>query len=37
MIYAGAQKIKDMKNVEIGIVTVSGKVESEPHDLVGKW
>ncbi len=37
MIYAGAQKIKDMKDVEIGIVTVSGKVESEPHDLVGKW
>lgn len=37
MIYAGAQNIKEMREVEIGIITQSGKDESEPHDLMGKW
>ena len=37
MIYAGAKNISEMKEVNIGIVTISGKTESEPHDLVGKW
>ncbi|MBA7682179.1 Inosine-5'-monophosphate dehydrogenase [subsurface metagenome] len=37
LVYAGAKNIKEMKNVEIGIITMSGKLESEPHDLIGKW
>jgi IMP dehydrogenase len=37
MIYAGAQSIQDMKNVDIGIVTAVGQREQRPHDLLGKF
>ncbi len=37
MIYAGARKIQEMKNVDIGIVTLAGQREASPHDLLGKF
>jgi len=37
MIYAGAKSIKDMKDVPLGIVSVVGQRETQPHDLIGKF
>jgi IMP dehydrogenase len=37
MIYAGAKSIRDMKDVELGIVSVTGQRETQPHDLIGKF
>ena len=37
MIYAGAKSINDMKNASIGIVSVVGTRETQPHDLLGKY
>lgn len=37
MIYAGARNIKDMKDVEIGIISAVGRREQQPHDLLGKF
>jgi len=37
MIYAGAKSIKDMKKAQIGIVSVVGQRETQPHDLIGKF
>ncbi|MFX1500564.1 MAG: IMP dehydrogenase [Promethearchaeota archaeon] len=37
MIYAGAKSIKDMKQAQLGIVSVVGQRETQPHDLIGKF
>ncbi|MFX1391320.1 MAG: IMP dehydrogenase [Promethearchaeota archaeon] len=37
MIYAGAKSISAMKNAELGIVSVVGQRETQPHDLIGKF
>ena len=37
MIYAGAKSIKEMKDVQLGIVSVVGQRETQPHDLIGKF
>ncbi|MFW9942422.1 MAG: IMP dehydrogenase [Candidatus Thorarchaeota archaeon] len=37
MIYAGAESIRDMKKVPLGIVSVVGQRETAPHDLIGKF
>jgi len=37
MIYAGADSIKKMKEVQLGIVSVVGQRETAPHDLIGKF
>jgi IMP dehydrogenase len=37
MIYAGAKSIKDMKEAPLGIVSVVGQRETQPHDLIGKF
>ncbi|MFX0005192.1 MAG: IMP dehydrogenase [Promethearchaeota archaeon] len=37
MIYAGARSIKEMKDVSLGIVSVVGQRETQPHDLIGKF
>jgi len=37
MIYSGAKTIIEMKDVEIGIVTDSGKREQRPHDLLSRF
>ncbi|MFX1363360.1 MAG: IMP dehydrogenase [Promethearchaeota archaeon] len=37
MIYAGAKTIKDMKQAQLGIVSVVGQRETQPHDLIGKF
>ncbi|MHA1293789.1 MAG: IMP dehydrogenase [Promethearchaeota archaeon] len=37
MIYAGAKTIKEMKAVNIGIVSYAGQREQAPHDLLGKY
>ena len=37
MIYSGAKSIIDMKNASIGIVSVVGTRETQPHDLLGKY
>jgi len=37
MIYAGAKSIKDMKQAQLGIVSVVGQKETQPHDLIGKF
>lgn len=37
MIYAGAKSIKEMRDVEIGLVTSVGQYEQHPHDLLGKY
>jgi IMP dehydrogenase len=37
MIYAGAKSIKEMKEAAIGIVTAVGQLETQPHDLIGKF
>lgn len=37
MIYAGAKSIKDMREASLGIVSVVGQRETQPHDLIGKF
>ncbi len=37
MIYAGAKSIKNMKDAQLGIVSVVGQRETQPHDLIGKF
>jgi len=37
MIYAGAKSIKNMKEAALGIVSVVGQRETQPHDLIGKF
>ncbi|MFW9987395.1 MAG: IMP dehydrogenase [Candidatus Odinarchaeota archaeon] len=37
MIYAGSKTIKDMKQAQLGIVSVVGQRETQPHDLIGKY
>ncbi|MFW9970948.1 MAG: IMP dehydrogenase [Candidatus Odinarchaeota archaeon] len=37
MIYAGAKSIKNMKEATLGIVSVVGQRETQPHDLIGKF
>ncbi|MDX1798005.1 MAG: IMP dehydrogenase [Candidatus Lokiarchaeia archaeon] len=37
MIYAGAKSIKEMKDAPLGIVSVVGQRETQPHDLIGKF
>jgi IMP dehydrogenase len=37
MIYAGAKSIQDMKEAPLGIVSVVGQRETQPHDLIGKF
>ena len=37
MIYAGAKSIKNMKDAQVGIVSVVGQRETQPHDLIGKF
>ena len=37
MIYVGAKSIPDMKNASVGIVSVVGTRETQPHDLLGKY
>ncbi len=37
MIYAGAKSINEMKSASIGIVSVVGTRETQPHDLLGKY
>ncbi|MFW9827297.1 MAG: IMP dehydrogenase [Candidatus Thorarchaeota archaeon] len=37
MIYAGAKSIGEMKDVKLGIVSVAGQRETQPHDLIGKF
>ena len=37
MIYAGAKSIKNMKDAQLGIVSVVGQRETQPHDLLGKY
>ncbi|MFX0036775.1 MAG: IMP dehydrogenase [Candidatus Hermodarchaeota archaeon] len=37
MIYAGAKSIKDMKKASLGIVSIVGQRETQPHDLIGKF
>jgi IMP dehydrogenase len=37
MIYAGAKSIQEMKNALLGIVSVVGQRETQPHDLIGKF
>jgi len=37
MIYAGAKTISEMKNAEIGFISVVGYGEAKPHDLIGKY
>ena len=37
MIYAGAKSIKDMRKASLGIVSVVGQRETQPHDLIGKF
>ena len=37
MIYAGAKSIQDMKEASLGIVSVVGQRETQPHDLIGKF
>ena len=37
MIYAGAGSIEEMKKVELGIISVVGSRETQPHDLIGKF
>ncbi|MFX0136800.1 MAG: IMP dehydrogenase [Candidatus Hodarchaeota archaeon] len=37
MIYAGAKTIQDMKEAPLGIVSVVGQKETQPHDLIGKF
>jgi len=37
MIYAGAKSIKHMKEAQLGIVSVVGQRETQPHDLIGKF
>ena len=34
MIYSGAKHVKDMKNVDIGIITPFGQQETKTHDLI---
>ncbi len=37
MIYAGAKTIQNMKEAPLGIVSVVGQRETQPHDLIGKF
>lgn len=37
MIYAGAKTIEEMKNVDIGFISIVGHREASPHDLIGKY
>jgi IMP dehydrogenase len=37
MIYAGAKSIQDMKEAPVGIVSIVGQRETQPHDLIGKF
>ncbi len=37
MIYAGAKSIQEMKEAPLGIVSVVGQRETQPHDLIGKF
>ncbi len=37
MIYAGAKSIQHMKETSLGIVSVVGQRETQPHDLIGKF
>ncbi|MCK4479859.1 MAG: IMP dehydrogenase [Candidatus Lokiarchaeota archaeon] len=37
MIYAGAKSIKDMREASLGIVSIVGQRETQPHDLIGKF
>jgi len=37
MIYAGAKSIQDMKKVSVGIISIVGSRETQPHDLIGKY
>ncbi|TKJ21387.1 MAG: IMP dehydrogenase [Promethearchaeota archaeon Loki_b32] len=37
MIYAGAKSIKDMRESSLGIVSIVGQRETQPHDLIGKF
>ncbi|UCD01178.1 MAG: IMP dehydrogenase [Promethearchaeota archaeon] len=37
MIYAGAKSIQDMKKVSLGIISIVGSRETQPHDLIGKF
>jgi IMP dehydrogenase len=37
MIYAGAKSIQDMKEAPLGIVSIVGQRETQPHDLIGKF
>ncbi|MFX1599662.1 MAG: IMP dehydrogenase [Promethearchaeota archaeon] len=37
MIYAGAKSILDMKEAPLGIVSIVGQRETQPHDLIGKF
>ncbi len=37
MIYVGAKSIQNMKDASIGIVSVVGTRETQPHDLLGKY
>jgi len=37
MIYAGAKSIQSMKEAPVGIVSVVGQRETQPHDLIGKF
>ncbi len=37
MIYAGSKTIKDMKQAQLGIVSIVGQRETQPHDLIGKF
>ena len=37
MIYAGARTIEEMKKVSLGIISIVGSRETQPHDLIGKF
>lgn len=37
MIYAGAKSIKNMREASLGIVSIVGQRETQPHDLIGKF
>jgi len=37
MIYAGARSIKEMQKASLGIVSLVGQRETQPHDLIGKF
>ncbi|MFX1572069.1 MAG: IMP dehydrogenase [Promethearchaeota archaeon] len=37
MIYAGARSIEEMNNVSLGIISIVGSRETQPHDLIGKF